>query len=75
MRNYTAVIEQNSDTGLYVGHIPGWPGAHSQGATVDDLLVHVREVVGMLLEEGAPQVDAQLHEFTTSYEANETPLR
>jgi predicted RNase H-like HicB family nuclease len=31
MRNYTAVIEKCADDGLYVGFVPGFPGAHSQG--------------------------------------------
>ncbi len=26
----------HADTGLYVGHVPGWPGARSQGTTVDE---------------------------------------
>jgi predicted RNase H-like HicB family nuclease len=37
MRTFTAVIELDPDTGLFVGYVPGWPGAHSQGATVDEL--------------------------------------
>ena len=50
MRNYTAVIERDADTGLFVGYVPGWPGAHSQGSTVDELLANLAEVVEMLLE-------------------------
>ena len=37
MRNFTIVVERDPDTELYVGYVPGWPGAHSQGATVDEL--------------------------------------
>ena len=59
MRTYTAVIERDPDTGLYVGHIPGWPGAHSQGASVDELLSNLQEVVAMLLEDGEPQLEAE----------------
>jgi predicted RNase H-like HicB family nuclease len=59
MRTYTAVVERDADTGLYVGHVPGWPGAHSQGATVDELLDHLKEVVEMLLEDGEPQLEAE----------------
>ena len=33
MKTYTAVVEQCRDTGLYVGHVPGFPGAHSQAPT------------------------------------------
>lgn len=37
VKNYTEVIEKCPDTELYVGHIPGFPGAHSQGETLDEL--------------------------------------
>ncbi len=30
MKAYTAVIERCPDTGMYVGYVPGFPGAHSQ---------------------------------------------
>lgn len=59
MRTYTAVIERDPDTGLYVGYVPGWPGAHSQGATLDELQANLREVVGMLLEDGEPRLEAE----------------
>ena len=54
MRTYTAVIERCSQTGLYIGHIPGFTGAHSQGETLDELLANLREVAEMLLEDGEP---------------------
>ncbi len=37
MKTYTAVIEKCPETGLFVGYIPGFPGAHSQGSTLDEL--------------------------------------
>ncbi len=37
MRLFTAVIERCPETGLYVGYVPGFPGAHSQGSTLDEL--------------------------------------
>ena len=49
MRNFTAVVERDPETGLFVGDIPGWTGAHSQGATLDELRENLREVVAMLL--------------------------
>ena len=52
MMSFTAVVERDPDTGLYVGSIPGFPGAHSQGETLDELQENLREVVEMLLEEG-----------------------
>jgi predicted RNase H-like HicB family nuclease len=59
MRTYAAVVEHCPETGLYVGHIPGWPGAHSQGKTLDELTLNLHEVVEMLLE---PTGNSQ-HEF------------
>jgi len=59
MRTYTAVVEQCPDTGLYVGYVPGFPGAHSQGATLDELNRNLREVIEMLSEEGEPKLEAQ----------------
>ena len=59
MRSFTAIIERDADTGLLVGHVPGFPGAHSQGETLDELNRNLREVVEMLLEEGQPRVEAE----------------
>lgn len=58
MRTYTAVIERNKDTGLFAGYVPGWPGAHSQGATRDELRTNLLEVIYMLLEDGEPTLEA-----------------
>ena len=36
---------------LYVGTVPGLPGAHSQGATLDELQKNLREVLELIVEE------------------------
>ena len=59
MRSFTAVVERDPDTGLFVGYIPGWPGAHSQGATLDELRENLHEVVTMLLEDGDPHLEVE----------------
>jgi predicted RNase H-like HicB family nuclease len=59
MRTYTAVIERDADTGLYVGYVPGFPGAHSQGGTLDELKENLREVIEMLLEDGEPPLEGE----------------
>jgi predicted RNase H-like HicB family nuclease len=59
MRAYTAVIERSPDTGLYVGHVPGFPGAHSQGENIEELMDNLREVVEMLLEDGEPEMEGE----------------
>ncbi len=59
MKTYTAVVERCSDTGLYVGYVPGFPGAHSQGVTLDELKENLQEVTEMLLEDGEPEFDSE----------------
>lgn len=54
MKTYTAVVEKCAQTGLYVGHVPGFPGAHSQGETLDELKQNMHEVLQMILEDGEP---------------------
>ena len=54
MRTYTVVIERCTETGSYVGSVPGFPGAHSQGQSLDELRENMREVIAMLLEDGGP---------------------
>lgn len=49
MKTFTAIVERDLDTNLYVGYIPGFRGAHSQGETMDELTNNLREVIEMLL--------------------------
>lgn len=60
MRTFSAVIERCPSTGLLVGYVPGFPGAHSQGQTVEELQANLHEVIEMLLEDGEPQLEADL---------------
>ena len=59
MRSYTAVIERCPDTGLYVGYVSGFPSAHSQGETLDELHQNLQEVIAMLLEDGDPVLESE----------------
>ncbi|HEX5447362.1 MAG TPA: type II toxin-antitoxin system HicB family antitoxin [Pirellulales bacterium] len=59
MHTFTAVIERCPDTGLFVGYVPGFPGAHSQGETLDELNRNLEEVIGMLLEDGEPRLESE----------------
>ena len=59
MKTYTAVVQKDADTGLYVGYVPGFPGAHSQAESLDELNRNLREVVALLLENGDPQLEAE----------------
>ena len=59
MKVFTAVIEKDVDTNLYVGYVPSFVGAHSQGETLDELRENLHEVSEMLLEDDVtpPQSD------------------
>jgi predicted RNase H-like HicB family nuclease len=59
MRSYTVVVERDAATGLYVGSVPGWPGAHTQAETLDELRANMAEVVAMLLEDGEPALESE----------------
>ena len=48
------VVKCDQATGLYVGYVPGWAGAHSQGESLDELRANLHEVMQMLLENGEP---------------------
>ena len=57
MRTFTAVFERDPETGYYVGYVPGFPGAHSQGESREELKKNLAEVVSLLLEDGEPRLD------------------
>ena len=59
MKTFTAVVERDPATGLFVGYIPGFPGAHTQGETLDELQANLKEVLELLLEDGEPILDAE----------------
>jgi len=46
------IVEKCKDTGLYVGYIPGIPGAHTQAETLEELEENMKEVLDLLNEEG-----------------------
>ena len=48
---FTAYVEFDPESKLYVGTVPGLPGAHSQGATLDELHGNLREVIALVIEE------------------------
>ena len=51
MKTFTAYVEWDPDTSLYVGIVPGVPGAHSQAATLDELQKNMKEVLELCMEE------------------------
>jgi predicted RNase H-like HicB family nuclease len=59
MHTYSAVIERCKDTGFYVGYVPGFTGAHSQGETLEELRENLVEVIELLLEDGEPSLESE----------------
>jgi predicted RNase H-like HicB family nuclease len=59
MKTYSYIVEKCPDTSFYVGYVPGFPGAHSQAATLDELQQNMREVIELLLEDGEPDLEAE----------------
>jgi predicted RNase H-like HicB family nuclease len=58
-QSFTAIVERDAATGLLVGHVPGFRGAHSQGSTLDELHRNLREVIELLLEDEKPIIDTE----------------
>lgn len=59
MRTFIAIVERDPETRFFVGYIPGFPGAHSQGESLDELQSNLQEVVSMLLEDGDPRLESE----------------
>jgi predicted RNase H-like HicB family nuclease len=65
MRSYRFVVERDPETGVFVGYVPGWPGAHTQGSDMDELQQNLREVIEMLLEDGQPTLESEFVDVRT----------
>jgi predicted RNase H-like HicB family nuclease len=59
MRTFNIVIVRDPATGVLVGSVPGWPDAHGQGATPEELENNLREVIAKLLEDGEPRLESE----------------
>jgi len=60
MKVYSAVIERCLRTGLFVGFVPGFPGAHTQGETLDEINHNLHDVIKMLLDDSEPTLESEL---------------
>jgi predicted RNase H-like HicB family nuclease len=49
-QDYYVVIERD-ENGLYVGEVPQLQACYSQGETIDELMINIREVIELCLEE------------------------
>lgn len=59
MKTYTAIVEKCATTGLYIGSVPGMPGVHSQGESLDELHVNLQEVLALVLEDKHCHVEGE----------------
>jgi len=65
MKAFQFVVERDPETGVLVGYVPGWPGAHSQGTDSDELQRNLREAIEMLLEDGEPRLESEFVDVRT----------
>lgn len=61
MKTFSAYVEWDPETNLYVGVVPGIPGAHTQAATLDELRKNLKEVLELCLEEYKGSLDDLPH--------------
>lgn len=54
-----AVIERDVETGLLVGSVPGLPGAHTQGTTIEEVRQNLAEVIELLKAEGELRFESE----------------
>ena len=46
---YTAIVEYDAESGMYVGSVPQLRGAHTQAASLDELQANLKEVVELVI--------------------------
>ena len=49
-KEFYVVIERDEE-GIYIGEVPQLKACYSQGATIDELMHNIREVIELCLEE------------------------
>jgi len=57
MKTFTAYMEWDPETKLYVGTVPGVTGAHTQAATLDELQKNLKEVLELCLTENKERIE------------------
>jgi predicted RNase H-like HicB family nuclease len=67
MKTLSVAVEKCSQTGLYVGYVPGLPGAHTQAETLDELKKNICEVLSMLLEDGELEGELSLDFYLANF--------
>jgi len=57
MKTFMAYVEYDPEVCVYVGVVPGIPGAHTQGETLDELQRNLKEVLELCLAELGQSAD------------------
>ncbi len=57
MKTLTAYVQLDPESNLYVGVVPGIPGAHTQAASLDELHENLKEVLALCIEEQADSLE------------------
>ena len=57
MKTFTAYVEWDPETKLYIGIVPGISGAHTQAASLDELNANLKEVLEICLAEHKDELD------------------
>jgi predicted RNase H-like HicB family nuclease len=57
MKTFTASVEWDPETKLYVGVVPGISGAHTQAESLDELQQNLKEVLELCLKEYSGKID------------------
>jgi len=57
MKTFTAYVEWDPETKLYVGVVPGISGAHTQAESLDELQQNLKEVLELCLEEYGGKIE------------------
>jgi predicted RNase H-like HicB family nuclease len=59
VRQFDVVIERDEE-GLYVASVPQLPGCHTDGTSLDELMVEIREAIELCLDvQGEPPVNLE----------------
>ena len=62
-KEFYVVIERDED-GIYIGEVPQLRACYSQGDTIDELMLNMREVIEMCLEERLEELEDFTHQVT-----------
>lgn len=59
-RVYTAVVEYDAESRMYVASVPALPPVHTQAANIDELQNRLREAIELCLEDFEPEENGQI---------------